>query len=51
MKHLSLAIGMMLCVVSLFAQSNVSAPMDFYIEKEVVPAVLNIVPGTLQFVD
>jgi hypothetical protein len=25
--------------------------MDFYIEKEVVPAVLNIVPGTLHFVD
>jgi hypothetical protein len=25
--------------------------MDFYIEKEVVPAVLNVVPGTLQFVD
>ena len=51
MKHLSLAIGMMMCVVSLFAQSNISAPMDFYIEKEVVPAILNIVPGTLQFVD
>ncbi|MGM9818233.1 MAG: caspase family protein [Paludibacteraceae bacterium] len=25
--------------------------MDFYIEKEVVPAVLNIVPNTLEFVD
>ena len=36
---------------ALFAQSNVSAPMDFYIEQEVVPAVLNVVPGTLQFVD
>ncbi len=35
----------------LFSQSNISVPMDFYIEKEVVPAVLNIVPGTLQFVD
>ena len=33
------------------AQSNISAPMDFYIEKEVVPAVLNIVPNTLEFVD
>lgn len=36
---------------ALFAQSNVSAPMDFFIEKEVVPAVLSVVPGTLQFVD
>ena len=35
----------------LFSQSNISVPMDFYIEKEVVPAVLNIVPNTLQFVD
>jgi hypothetical protein len=38
-------------VLRLLAQSNVSAPMDFYIEKEVIPAVLNVVPGTLQFVD
>ena len=37
--------------MSLMAQSNISIPMDFYIEKEVVPAVLNVVPGTLQFVD
>lgn len=52
MKRLFLVIGtMMMCAVSLVAQSNVSAPMDFYIEKEVVPAVLNVVPGTLQFVD
>lgn len=36
---------------ALFAQSNVSAPMDFFIEKEVVPAVLNVVSGSLQFVD
>ena len=52
MKHLSLTIGtMLMCAVYVLGQSNVSAPMDFYIEKEVVPAVLNIVPGTLQFVD
>lgn len=42
---------LLICSSALFAQSNVSAPMDFYIEKEVVPAVLNVVPGTLQFVD
>ena len=52
MKRLFLVIGtMMMCAVSLVAQSNISAPMDFYIEKEVIPAVLNVVPGTLQFVD
>lgn len=42
---------LLICSSALLAQSNVSAPMDFYIEKEVVPAVLNVVPGTLQFVD
>lgn len=35
----------------LFAQSNASKPMDFYIVKEVIPAVLNVIPGTLQFID
>ena len=33
------------------AQSNVSAAMDFHIEKDVIPAVLDVVDGTLQFVD
>lgn len=50
MRYLNLFFFVLLCS-NIFAQSNVSAPMDFYIEKEVVPAVLNIVPGTLQFVD
>ena len=38
-------------VLILFAQSNKSKPMDFYIVKEVIPAVLNIVHGSLQFID
>lgn len=42
---------LLLCTNLLFAQSNISTPMDFYIEQEVVPAILNVVPGTLQFVD
>lgn len=42
---------LLICSSALLAQSNVSAPMDFNIVKEVVPAVLNVVPGTLQFVD
>lgn len=50
MRYLKLFFFVLLCS-KIFAQSNVSAPMDFYIEKEVVPAVLNIIPGTLQFVD
>ena len=50
MRYLNLFFFVLLCS-NILAQSNVSAPMDFYIEKEVVPAVLNIVPGTLQFVD
>ena len=50
MKQIMTIVLSMVATV-LVAQSNVSAPMDFYIEKEVVPAVLNIVPGTLQFVD
>ena len=40
-----------LCCVAVVAQDNVSAPMDFNIQKEVVPAVLSVVPKTLQFVD
>ncbi len=50
MRNLNLFIILLLCC-NILAQSNVSAPMDFHIEKEVVPAVLNVVPGTLQFVD
>ena len=50
MRYLKLFFFVLLCS-NIFAQSNVSAPMDFYIEKEVMPAVLNIVPGTLQFLD
>ena len=46
-----LSLVMIWVTMSLMAQSNISIPMDFYIEKEVVPAVLNVVPGTLQFVD
>ena len=33
------------------AQNNVSQPMDFHIEKEVLPPVLDIVPGSVRFVD
>ena len=36
---------------NLLAQSNVSAPMDFCIRKEVIPPILDIVQGSVQFVD
>ncbi len=35
----------------LLAQSNVSAPMNFHIERGIVPPILSIVPGTMQFVE
>ena len=38
-------------VVVLLAQSNASQPMNFYIVKEIIPAVLDVIPGTLEFVD
>ena len=35
----------------LYAQSNISQPMDFHIEKEVLPPMLNVVPGSVKFID
>ena len=35
----------------LYAQSNISQPMDFHIEKEVLPPMLNVVPGSVRFID
>ena len=50
MKKLILFLAILFCA-NIEAQDNVSAPMDFNIQKEVVPAVLSVVPRTLQFVD
>ena len=50
MKKLVLFLAILFCV-NVMAQDNVSAPMDFNIRKDVVPAVLSVVPRTLQFVD
>ena len=50
MKNISLFTVVLLCG-NLLAQSNVSQPMDFHIEKEVIPAMLNVVPNTLQFIE
>lgn len=35
----------------LCAQTNISQPMDFHIEKEVLPPMLNVVPGSVRFID
>ena len=51
MKRIFNLIVAMLFANLIFSQYNVSAPMDFYIQKEEVPAVLDVVPNTLQFVD
>ena len=52
MKKIVLApIFVWLFSLAIFAQSNVSAPMNFYIQREVKPAQLTVVPGTLEFVD
>lgn len=48
-KYLSILICMV--ATGLVAQNNVSAPMSFRIEKEVVPPVLNVVPNSQTFVD
>ena len=49
-KAISILCSLFVAAV-VYAQSDVSAPMDFHIEKELVPPVLNVVPNTLRFID
>ena len=42
---------LLLCSKMTFSQNNVSLPMDFHIEEEVLPPVLSVVPGSVKFVD
>jgi hypothetical protein len=52
MKHLSTLVLLTLVVTTnCFSQSNVSQPMDFHIEKEVLPPVLSVEPNSVKFVD
>lgn len=51
MKKLSVIVLLIMMHFVGFSQSNVSVPMDFYIVKEIIPAVLDIVPNTIQFID
>ena len=40
-----------LCGGLLLAQSNITAPMSFRIEKEIKPAILQLVDGSIAFID
>lgn len=40
-----------LSCIRLMAQSNVSSPMNFHIEKVFIPPILDIIPSSVQFVD
>lgn len=51
MKKIFVFLVVLNMAILLFAQSNVSQPMDLHIEKEIIPAMLNVVPNTLQFID
>ena len=51
MKKLFSSVCFLLSTIALCAQSDVSAPMSFHIEKELVPPILNIVPNTVRLVD
>lgn len=51
MKQIMSFLVLAVAVVSAFAQTNISQPMDFHIEKEVLPPVLSVVPGSVKFVD
>ena len=42
---------LLVCGSTILAQDNISTPMDFHIEKEVLPPVLNVVHGSVKFVD
>ena len=47
-----IAIGMgIVWVLLAFAQDNISQPVDVHIKKEVLPPVLSVVSGSVQFVD
>ena len=50
-KRFFLFVVVSACAMMLYAQSNVSKPMDFHIVKGSIPPVLEFVEGSLQFVD
>lgn len=51
MRKLISTLLLALFVLPALAQSNISAPMSFRIAKEVKPAILDFVPGSLKFIE
>lgn len=52
MKNIVCCLVCALCAWSVaFAQSNVSAPQSFHIVKQVIPPILDVVEGSVQFID
>ena len=49
-KVIAISIGIVWALLA-YAQSNESAPMDFFIKKEELPPMLSIVPNSVQFID
>ena len=50
MKKLHLCVLLLYSGITL-AQSNVSQPMDFHIQKEVLPPILSVESGSVKFID
>ena len=50
-KRLFLILSGILYVCGVFPQSNISTPMSFHIEKDVIPPVLMVVPHSQSFID
>lgn len=49
-KVIAISIGIVWALLA-YTQSNESAPMDFFIKKEELPPMLNVVPNSVQFID
>ena len=49
-KIIAISMGIVWALLA-FAQVNESAPMDFFIKKEELPPMLNVVPNSVQFID
>lgn len=51
MNRIYCIIGCVITTIMSFAQSDISIPMSFHIEKDVVPPLLKVIPQSQQFMD
>lgn len=51
MNRINFIIGCVAFSIMSFAQSDISIPMSFHIEKDVVPPLLKVMPQSQQFID